>query len=144
MQQVEAVGVELGQRTQHAAVHQADDRHQHRVAGAYASNDGDEQQAGGKAHGQCEQHAQHCPGRGRQAQRQQDAQARGIEPAGGAGLDETVAHDLLQYHTAYRQPDTHQYQGRQPWQAACGQGQPGVALQGEQLRPGQLTNAERQ
>lgn len=144
LQDVVAIGVELGHGAEHAAVHQADDRHQYRIAPANAANDAYVEQAGGQAEHQREQHAARRAGRRRQRQRHQDAELGGIQPTGSAGLDEAIAHDVLQDDAADRQAHAGQHHGRQAWQAAGRQRQPGVARSGKRLRPRHRAGADQQ
>ena len=142
LQDVVAVGVELGHGAEHAAVHQADDGHQHRVAELDAADDGDIEHAGREAEGQREQHAAGDAGGRRQRQRYQDAELGGVQSARGAGLDKTVAHDVLQDHAADGQAHAGQHQRRQARQPAGRQRQPGVARHREKPLPFHLPRAD--
>jgi len=134
---VVAIGVELGDGTQDAAIHQADDRHQHRALELDAANQQHKHQPRGEADHQRKQHAYRHAGSGHQGQRQQDAKLGGIQAARGGRLDKLVAHKMLQDHPAHRQANASEHQCGQAWQATGSQGQPGIPRPLQLPRPHQ-------
>ncbi|KAF5291734.1 hypothetical protein FQR65_LT20412 [Abscondita terminalis] len=81
LQDVVAIGVELGHGAEHAAVHQADHGNEYCVPEADPAHDGHEDQAGGKGKDQREQHPDRRPAGGRHRQPHQDAELGRVQPA---------------------------------------------------------------
>ena len=126
LQHVVLIRVELGDGAQHASVHEANHRYQHRIAELDAPDDGHIDQACQETERERKQHFAERAGGGQQRERHQNPELGGVQSPRSRWLHELVAHDVLQDHAAHGQAHAGQDQRRQTRQATGRQREPGI------------------